>query len=220
VYWTQFIVRRDSGVNTLEDLDGLTWGFPDTTSTSGYLYPTSLFADMGITPSDQVETGGHTETVRAVYNGEVDFGTTYFSAPLLPEGTWDDTMSPDIPDEMVPECGLDADNKLYCGAYRVLDARASIREELPDVVQVVKIVGLTPEIPNDTMSFSPDFPADKKQAIVDAVIAYVQTEACLETLCNESFYDWTDAAPIADENFDGIRIMMEQQGITLENIGE
>jgi phosphonate transport system substrate-binding protein len=220
VYWTQFISRRDSGIDTLEDLDGKTWGFPDTTSTSGYLYPSALFTDMGITPSDQVETGGHTETVRAVYLGEVDFGTTYFSAPLLPEGTWAMGDDPDVPDDVVEDCAPNEEGKLYCGDYRVLDARSSNTEEMPDVVQVIQIVGLTPEIPNDTMSFSPDFPEDLKQQIIDAIVAYVNSEACAETFCNEKFYDWTDAAPIADENFDGIRIMMEQQGISLENIGE
>jgi hypothetical protein len=70
------------------------------------------------------------------------------------------------------------------------------------------------------MSFSPDFPEDLKSVIIDAVTAYVDSEACAETLCNESFYDWTGVGPIFDENFDGIRIMMEAQGITLENIGE
>jgi phosphonate transport system substrate-binding protein len=220
VYWTEFIVRRDSGIESLEDLNGLTWGFPETTSTSGYLYPTALFADQGIEPGDSVETGGHTETVRAVYLGEVDFGTVYFSAPLLPEGRWDETMAPDVPDELVPECALNDDGELWCGGYRVLDARSSIAEELPDVVQQVKILALTPEIPNDTMSFSPDFPEDLMQQIIDAITEYIGSEACDATICNEKFYDWTGVGPIADENFDGIRIMMEAQGITLENIGE
>ena len=70
------------------------------------------------------------------------------------------------------------------------------------------------------MSFSPDFPEALKQIIIDAMTAYVGSEACAETLCNEKFYDWTGVAPIFDENFDGIRILMEAQGITLENIGE
>ena len=55
---------------------------------------------------------------------------------------------------------------------------------------------------------------------MDAVVAYVGSDACAETLCNEKFYDWTGAAPIFDENFDGVRLLMEAQGITLENLGE
>jgi phosphate/phosphite/phosphonate ABC transporter binding protein len=220
VYWTQFIVARDSDFETIADLDGATWGYPSISSTSGYLYPTALFNEQGITIGETVETGGHPQSVRAVYLGEVDFATTYFSAPLLPEGRWTTDMAPDIPDDLIDDCGLNEDGKLYCGDYRVLDARATITDEAPDVVQKVRILGLTPEIPNDTMSFSPDFPDDLKKIIIDAITAYVGTDACAETLCHEQFYDWTGVGPIFDENFDGIRIMMEDQGITLENIGE
>jgi phosphonate transport system substrate-binding protein len=48
VYWAQFIVARDSEFETLEDLAGASWAFPDTGSTSGYLYPSALFESMGI----------------------------------------------------------------------------------------------------------------------------------------------------------------------------
>jgi phosphonate transport system substrate-binding protein len=220
VYWTEFLVARDSEFQTLADLDGATWAYPDAGSTSGYLYPSAIFDDLGVTIGDTVEAGGHPQAVKAVYNGEADVGTAYFSAPLLPEGNWTVDMPPDIPDDMVPECGLNDEGKLYCGAYRVLDARAAIREEAPDVVQKVRILALSGEIPNDTMSFSPEFPTELRQVIMDAVVAYVASEACAETLCNESFYDWTGAAPIFDENFDGVRLLMESQGITLENLGE
>jgi hypothetical protein len=70
------------------------------------------------------------------------------------------------------------------------------------------------------MSFSPDFPEELKQEIMDAITAFVGTDACQESLCNENFYEWTGVAPIYDESFDTMRDMMEQQGITLENIGQ
>jgi phosphate/phosphite/phosphonate ABC transporter binding protein len=220
VYWTEFLVARDSDFETFEDLEGATWAYPDGGSTSGYLYPMAIFDDLGITVGETLEAGGHPQAVKAVYNGEADVGTAYFSAPLLPEGTWTVDMAPDIPDEFVDDCAPNEEGKLYCGDYRVLDARAAISEEAPDVVQKVRILGLSKEIPNDTMSFSPDFPDALKEIIITAVTAYVSSDACEETLCNEKFYDWTGVAPIFDENFDGIRILMEAQGITLENIGE
>jgi phosphonate transport system substrate-binding protein len=220
VYWTQFVVARDSDFETLADLEGATWAYPDVGSTSGYLYPQSIFADLGITVGDTIEAGGHPQSVKAVYNGEVDFATNYFSAPLLPEGTWAMGMNPDVPDDLVEECAPNEDGKLYCGDVRVLDARAAISGEAPDVVQKVRILALSKEIPNDTMSFSPGFPMDLRSIIIDAITEYVGSEACDETLCHERFYDWTGVGPIFDENFDGIRIMMEEQGITLENLGE
>jgi len=220
VYWTQFVVARDSEFQTLEDLDGATWAYPEAGSTSGYLYPQAIFAELGITVGDTVEAGGHPQSVKAVYTGEADFATNYFSAPLFPDTRWTMDMYPDVPDEFVEECAPNEEGKLYCGDIRVLDARAAISGEAPDVVQKVRILALSKEIPNDTMSFSPDFPMDLRQIILDAITAYVASEPCKETLCNERFYDWTGVGPIFDENFDGIRIMMEDQGITLENIGE
>ncbi|MCJ7715980.1 MAG: phosphate/phosphite/phosphonate ABC transporter substrate-binding protein, partial [Anaerolineales bacterium] len=181
VYWTQFIVARDSDFQTLEDLEGATWGAPSVTSTSGFLYPTALFNDLGITPGETTETGGHSGSVKAVYNGEVDFATTYFSAPLLPEGRWTTDMSPDIPDEFLEDCAQNEDKEMMCGGYQVLDARTTIATEAPDVIQKVRILALSKEIPNDTLSFSPDFPEALRDAIVLAVTNYIGTEACDET---------------------------------------
>ena len=223
VYWGQYIVARDSDIQTLEDLEGKTWGYGDSASTSGYLVPAAQLADLGITIGEQVETGGHPETARAVYNGEVDFGTNFFSPPLLPEGTWALGDPPDIPDELLEECAVNEDDNLFCGGYRVLDARQTIRAEAPDVIQKVRILDITPEVPNDTMSWSPEFPDELKEGIVKAIVDYLASDACLvdeELICSEDFYGWNAATPIFDENFDGIRLLMELQGITLENIGE
>ena len=52
------------------------------------------------------------------------------------------------------------------------------------------------------------------------MIAFIGTDLCADSLCNEQFYDWTAAGPIFDENFDSVRLLVESQGITLENIGE
>jgi phosphate/phosphite/phosphonate ABC transporter binding protein len=223
VYWAQYLVARDSEFETLEDLEGATWGLVEFTSTSGYLVPSAQLADLGVTVGDQVETGGHPEAARAVYTGEVDFSTTFFSPPLLPDGTWALGDPPDIPDELLEECAVNEDDRLFCGGYRVLDARQTIRAEAPDVIQKVRILAISPEIPNDTMSWSPEFPDDLKEAIVQALIDYLASDACQvdeELICSEDFYGWKGVGPIADENFDGIRILMEEQGITLENIGE
>jgi phosphonate transport system substrate-binding protein len=222
IYWTGFYVARDSEYQTLEDLAGATWAYPDAGSTSGFLYPSSIFADLGVEVGETVEAGGHPQSVLAVYNGDADVATAYFSAPLLPEGNWTTDMAPDVPDEVVDSCAPDADGKLYCGEYRVLDARAAVTTDAPDIVQAVRILTLSKEIPNDTMSFSPDFPEEMKQSIIDAMVDFVSldNEACVQSLCAEAFYNWTAVDTIADENFDGVRILVAQQGITLENLGE
>ncbi len=222
VYWTGFYVARDSKYQTFEDLAGAKWAYPDAGSTSGYLYPASIFGDLGVTTGETIEAGGHPQSILAVYNGQADFATAYFSPPLINNGKWAMGDSPDVPDDLVASCAVNADEELWCGDYRVLDARAAVIKDAPDIVQKVRILALSKEIPNDTMSFSPDFPADLQQTIIEAITAFVSldNEACAQSLCNENFYSWTAVGPIADENFDGVRILVAQQGITLENLGK
>jgi phosphonate transport system substrate-binding protein len=222
VYWTGFFVARDSDFETLEDLADAKWAYPDAGSTSGYLYPASIFSDLGVELGDTVEAGGHPQSILAVYNGQADVATAFFSPPLLPEGRWAMGDSPEVPDDVVDSCALNEEGQLWCGEYRVLDARGAVAgDDAPDIVQKVRLLTLSKEIPNDTMSFSPDFPDELKQIIIDALTEFISLDnpACADSLCNEKFYSWTAAGPIADENFDGVRILVAQQGITLEDLG-
>jgi phosphonate transport system substrate-binding protein len=83
-YRGQIITRVDSGINTLQDLIGKTFGFTDAASTSGHLYPKTLLIQNGIDPdNDLAETtfiGNHQAVVLAVLNGRVDAGATYDDA--------------------------------------------------------------------------------------------------------------------------------------------
>ena len=218
-YWTQFLVKRDSDIKTMEDLAGKSWGFPDPGSTSGYLFPAAMFKDMGIEVGEKVETGGQPQSVKAVYDGSVDFATSYFSPYGKPEDEpkWVEGDAPDIPDELVPECKI-VDDALMCGDYLVLDARQTVRVEAPDVVQEVRILGLTPAIPNDTLSFGPDFPADVRAKVEEALLAFSKTPAWADSLGNEDFYGWTGLDPATDADYDFVRLMIESAGIKVEDL--
>jgi phosphonate transport system substrate-binding protein len=228
VYWAEYIVARDSEFQTLADLEGATWGYGDQGSTSGYMVPTVELAAAGITPGDQVQTGGHNQTVTAVYNGEVDFGTTFYSVPLTPEGapvfSWADYQAGNVTDDMyeipadaIPNCAPDAEGKkLLCDGWRVLDARANIRTEAPDVMQKVRILAVSAAIPNDTMAFGPDFPADIRAQIEEALVAFAQTDAWGESIGSNDFYGWTGIEPATDSEYDTVRAMVEATGYKIE----
>lgn len=209
VYWAQILVPRDSDITSIEDLEGKSWAFPDAGSTSGFRVPSLMFSEAGVTPGEQVEAGGHTQAALAVYNGEVDFATTFFSPPLLPDGNWDESMAPQLADDIIETCGPNEDgSRLLCGSegeYRILDARASARTDAPDIIQQVRILTISPGIPNDTMSFGPDFPADLRAEIEAALIAFAETDAWAESIGNQDFYGWTGIAPASDEEYDGLR---------------
>ncbi len=221
-YWTQFIVPRDSDVETLEDLAGKKWAYPDAGSTSGFLVPSGLFKKLGIEPGEGFEAGGHSATARAVYNGEADFGTTFYSPPVDAEGNvlWDgDPNNADVPDDLVDQCVVTADGKnIDCGGWLVKDARRNIRDEAPDVVQKVRILALSDPIPNDTLSFGPDFPADLKDQIVQAIIDFAQNDPDAFATAFDA-YSWDDVAPTNDSEFDFIRGLVQSLGISVADLG-
>jgi phosphonate transport system substrate-binding protein len=220
VYWTMIVVGRDSDIQSLADLNGKKWAYPDAGSTSGYLVPTVMFKEEGITPGETLEAGGHPESVRAVYTGEADFATAFYSPYSAPEGgtKWDRGMDPEVPVD-VNTCALNDDkSQLLCEGYRVLDARANIREEFPDVVQMVRILSLSPDIPNDTMSFGPEFPADLRAQIEEALTAFAETEEWGTSIGSEDFYGWSGLEAATDAEYDFIRAMVVESGTTIESL--
>jgi phosphonate transport system substrate-binding protein len=220
VYWTMYVVQRDSDIQSLEDLEGKKWAYPDAGSTSGYLVPAVQLKELGITPGETLEAGGHPEAVRAVYNGEADFGTAFYSPWAAPEGAeaWQLGDDPEVPVDP-STCALNDDaSQLLCEGYRVLDARANIREEFPDVVEKLRILALSPDIPNDTMSFSPDFPAELRTQIEDALTAFAETEAWVTSIGNEDFYGWSGIEAASDADYDFVRKLVAESGTTIESL--
>jgi phosphonate transport system substrate-binding protein len=220
-YWSEWIVRRDSAIYTFGDLAGKTWGYGDPSSTSGYIVPFVEMQAAGIEAGDTVETGGHNQTVLAVYNGEVDFGTTFYSPPAMPEGNaaWQIGDLPEPYDLTVDESFVSEDGEaLFVGDVRVLDARANVRDTAPDVVDQVRILRLSAPIPNDTLSFGPEFPDETRQQIIDALIAFSATEEWAQSIGSEDFYGWSSLQPIEDTAFNPIRQQLEVLGMTEEDV--
>ncbi len=223
-YWTQFIVQRDSDIESFEDLDGRTWAYPDGGSTSGFLVPTGMFTALGVTPGESFEAGGHSATARAVYQGDADFGTTFFSPLTDLDGNpiWDGTLADaDVPEDLVASCGLatvgSSEDQLVCTEVEVQDARRGIRSEAPDVIQTVKIVALSDPIPNDTMSFSPDFPEEVATAIVDAIKAFAASDPDGFDTAFDA-YSWNGVDDTNDAEFDSIRALLAAIGFDLEDL--
>ncbi|MFP4209861.1 MAG: phosphate/phosphite/phosphonate ABC transporter substrate-binding protein [Alkalispirochaeta sp.] len=83
-YDGQIIANVDSGIESLEDLEGKSFARPDPLSTSGWIIPQLTMRAAGINPDTDLEqivdAGGHTGVVTAVYNGDVDAGASYVDA--------------------------------------------------------------------------------------------------------------------------------------------
>ncbi|WP_300073290.1 phosphonate ABC transporter substrate-binding protein [uncultured Ruegeria sp.] len=85
--------RVDSGLTSLEDVQGKVFGFGDPNSTSGYLIPsieipeiTGASMDSGDYFGEVKFTGGHEQTILAVKNGDIDAGVTWADG----QGNWED----------------------------------------------------------------------------------------------------------------------------------
>ena len=219
-YWAEFIVLRDSDATTVADLAGKSWAYPDPGSTSGYLVPNGMLIADGIQPGEQVEAGGHPSAVKAVYNGEADFATVYFSPAIDADRNviWDGTTAgADVPDDKVESCALDADEQIECDGVFPRDARRDIRTEAPDVIQKVKILELSEPIPNDTVSFAPAVPQDIRETFVAALIDFAANDPeGFETAFDS--YSWTGVTLTDDSEFDFIRLLVQELGLDPSDI--
>jgi phosphonate transport system substrate-binding protein len=214
-YAAQILVQRDSDLESIDQLNGLKWAVPDLGSTSGYLYPSVMFQEAGIEPSETVEAGGHGQSVLAVYNGEVDFSTSFFSPPLTdPAWQFSDDPEPFEPADVI----LNDEGQCFAGEVRVLDARCSVLETAPDVFEKTRILSLSQQIPNDTMSFSPEFPEELRTTIIDALVAFAASEECAQSICSEQFYNWSGLEPVDDAFYDPVRGLIDVLGYTEEDI--
>ncbi|HHC09375.1 MAG TPA: phosphate/phosphite/phosphonate ABC transporter substrate-binding protein [Actinobacteria bacterium] len=220
-YWTEFITQRDSDIQSLEDIAGRKWAYPDAGSTSGFLVPSGIFKQLGVEPGESFEAGGHTATVRAVYNEEADFGTVFFSPAVDPEGNvlWDGTLeTADVPADKVDKCKVTEDGKnIDCDGWIPKDARRNLREEAPDVIQKVRIFALSDPIPNDTLSFGPEFPEDLRSQIVEAIVAFAENDPEGFATAFDA-YSWSGVAPASDPEFDFIRGLVQELGISVEDL--
>ena len=82
-YYAVMYTRGDSGITSLEEMEGHSLAWADPNSTSGYLVPLSELREMGIDPESFFSQtgfgGGHEQAVVAVLNGQYDGGVTWTS---------------------------------------------------------------------------------------------------------------------------------------------
>jgi phosphonate transport system substrate-binding protein len=75
-YYSALAVRADSPYRTLQDLKGKSIGWVDFNSASGYVFPRYTMRKQGIDPDtffgNSAITGGHTQGVMALANGQFD----------------------------------------------------------------------------------------------------------------------------------------------------
>lgn len=74
-YRSEFIVRKNSNIFSLNDLKGKKVAFVDPSSSSGYLYPGAYLKKNGIDIDKDIKviySGGHDKSIQLLLNGDVD----------------------------------------------------------------------------------------------------------------------------------------------------
>lgn len=192
-YCGQILVRADSGIETLGDLNGKSFAYTDPSSSAGFMLPVRLFEREGVRLGNTVFATRHDSVVSMVHQGQVDAGATYFSPPrLAPDGT----------------------------VLEHRDARARVLTQYPDVFEKVRILAFTEHVPNEpwvvrgTLDPEPGRNGAIKDAVRDALVAFAKTPEGRESL--EGLYNLSGLAPVEDSEYDGMREMVLRSGADIE----
>ena len=96
-----------------------------------------------------------------------------------------------------------------------VDARGTIEEDYPDVMDVIKVIELSVDIPNDGVQFVSGFDADLQAQIVAALLAIAETEAGQEAL--DTAYQWNALEAHDDTFYDPFRQVLDAAGVSVED---
>ena len=98
------------------------------------------------------------------------------------------------------------------------DARSSVEEDLPDVKEQVVILATTTDIPNDSVSFIKDFPKEKREDIVNALLEIAGTEEGKQML--NDLYSIAGLQKAEDSFYDAFRADLSKAGMDIEELAQ
>jgi phosphonate transport system substrate-binding protein len=102
------------------------------------------------------------------------------------------------------------------GGATYVDARSTIEEDNPDVMDVVAVIEITEDIPNDGVQFVPSVPEELRTRIIDGLLIVADTEGGQEAL--ETVYSWYELEKRDDTFYDPFRQLLRAAGMGVEDL--
>jgi len=96
------------------------------------------------------------------------------------------------------------------------DARGTIEKDYPDVKEKVIVLATTSDIPNDNVAFVKDFPAEKREAIVKALLNIATTDEGKKAL--NTVYQIAGLEETDDSFYDVFRADLSKAGMKIDEL--
>jgi phosphonate transport system substrate-binding protein len=96
-----------------------------------------------------------------------------------------------------------------------VDARASVSDEYPDVMEVLTVINESVEIPNDGVQYHPSVSREIRDLINGVLLRIDEIEGAVEAL--EQAYEWTELAEFGDDFYDPFRDVLSAAGVNIED---
>lgn len=99
-----------------------------------------------------------------------------------------------------------------------VDARTSVEDQYPDVMDKVVVIALSADIPNDGVQYSKDFPQELRDQLNPALISVAGSEAGAEAL--SSAYSWDGLEAHDNSFYDPFLQVLEASGFDISSLVE
>lgn len=219
------VVRRDSNITSLADLDGKRWAIPSESSVPNNWYFQALLEAEGIEPGEMISVPGDNTAMLAVFNGEVDFATGTYWPPILPFEMRQWEFGEDDP-EIWRQTGASPTRsgvgfvvvlgRPDQGGYRVRDARSGVFDTNEAIFDETRILTLSAPIPADSVAVGRAIPFAVAQQLGPLLSQFAASEQCAASLCAADFYGWMGLATAVPASYDPVHFVIDTLGWTDE----
>jgi phosphonate transport system substrate-binding protein len=97
-----------------------------------------------------------------------------------------------------------------------VDARTTIEDEHPDVMDVIKVISVSADIPNDGVQYASSMTREMRDTINNALLKIAGTDEGQAAL--DEAYSWAGLQKVDDSFYDPFRQVLDAAGVNIESL--